>query len=225
MDSGSDALDPEDAALLQRLKEEGIRERFYGPRPVESVDQALEGKARSRAESKAKAARAQRHKELNQLVRDERKKRRRQDEKEHPMQAAVADASLAAETNSATPATDEPACRQPSPPPPSSPCPARPAPPSQPTPLPSLSGSLCFRLRSARQPLPGTRRLSSGCRGSSTAASTNMTCTPRLAKSCAAWSLQPCCALPSQARGSSRSRNAPTGAPARPPRAWSVCPS
>ena len=76
----SDVLDLKDEALLQSLKEEGLAARFYGPTAAESVDSSLTGKALSRRQAKADAARASRHKELNQLVRDARKKRKRQEE-------------------------------------------------------------------------------------------------------------------------------------------------
>ena len=76
----SDVLDHKDEALLQKLKEEGLADRFYGPTGAESVDSSLTGIALSRRRAKAHAARVSRHKELKQLVRDARKKRKRQEE-------------------------------------------------------------------------------------------------------------------------------------------------
>ena len=92
----SDVLDLKDEALLQNLKDEGLAARFYGPTAAESVDSSLTGKALSRRQANADAARASRHKELNQLVRDARKKRKRQEEAEAELADEPATAATAA---------------------------------------------------------------------------------------------------------------------------------
>ena len=47
----SDVLDLKDEALLQKLKDEGLAARFYGPTAAESVDSSLTGKALSRRQT------------------------------------------------------------------------------------------------------------------------------------------------------------------------------
>ena len=109
----SDVLDLKDEALLQKLKDEGLAARFYGPTAAESVDSSLTGKALSRRQAKADAARASRHKELNQLVRDARKKRKRQEEAE-----AEAEPTATATKSARPPPAPLPASRRPWAPPP-----------------------------------------------------------------------------------------------------------
>mgnify|MGYP005684334727 CR=1 FL=1 len=92
----SDVLDLKDEALLQKLKEEGLADRFYGPTGAESVDSSLTCIALSRRRAKAHAARVSRHKELKQLVRDARKKRKRQEEAATAATAATVELTPAA---------------------------------------------------------------------------------------------------------------------------------
>jgi len=55
----SDVLDLKDEALLQKLKDEGLAARFYGPTAAESVDSSLTGKALSRRQGRLALHRGQ----------------------------------------------------------------------------------------------------------------------------------------------------------------------